>query len=106
MLPELTGCDDEMRDEFLSDFRATLGEARSELLAALQAAQAGVLASAAHRVKSSARYMGAMPLGQLCEQLEQAGDRADLAAARGLLAQWQAESLRVEGFIASHLGLA
>lgn len=106
VLPDLTGCDDAMRDEFLADFRGTAGEAEAALLLALQQGDIAALASAAHRVKSSARYMGAMPLGQLSEQLEQASDRADLDAVVTLLPQWQREWQRVDGFIAEHLGQA
>ncbi|MEK8048687.1 Hpt domain-containing protein [Ideonella sp. DXS22W] len=105
VLPDLTGCDDAMRDEFLADFRVTASESRDMLRQAMDAGDAAALASAAHRIKSSARYMGAMPLGQMSERLEQAGERADLDGARALLAQWHSEWQRVDGFIAGHLGL-
>ncbi len=73
VLKALVGDEPAVIAEFLHDFRASAGAASAQLRAACQARQAAAVEALAHRLKSSARSVGALALGELCAQLEQAG---------------------------------
>lgn len=61
-----------------------------------QAADAGALA---FKLKSSARSVGALALGELCTQMEQAGKTGDTAELEALLPKFEQELAMVEGFL-------
>ena len=103
VLPELTGCGEDMLSEFLQDFLEVADTAVADMAIALQAEDLAGLREAAHRVKSSARYIGATALGQLSEAIEYAARDGQGARATELLSAWQAEFLRVDDFIAGVL---
>lgn len=103
VLPELTGCDEDMVGEFLQDFLEVADTAVSDMAAALQASDLARLREAAHRVKSSARYVGAVELGRLSEAIEYAARDGQGPQATQLLSAWQSEFLRVDDFIAGVL---
>ena len=56
----------------------------------------------AYKLKSSARSVGALALGELCAGMEQAGKAGDTEALAALLPKFAQELLSVEGFIAGH----
>ncbi|MDT8383232.1 MAG: PAS domain S-box protein [Gammaproteobacteria bacterium] len=73
VLEGLVGNDPVVIDRFLNDFRSSATNIAAELKTACadhQPVQAGELA---HKLKSSARTVGALALGELCEEMETAG---------------------------------
>lgn len=87
--------------EFLQEFRVTSQKIATELRAACEAGQTGTAGAAAHKLKSSARSVGALALGELCAQMEQAGKRGDVGALAGLLPRFEAELAAVDKYIGS-----
>ncbi|MDP2267447.1 MAG: Hpt domain-containing protein, partial [Thiobacillus sp.] len=100
VLKALVGDDPAVIREFLHDFRVSAAKAAAELKAACengQAAQAGALA---HKLKSSSRSVGALALGDLCDELENFGRIGDAAAIVQSMAQFDVVLAKVEAEIA------
>ncbi|MBK6973086.1 MAG: PAS domain S-box protein [Sterolibacteriaceae bacterium] len=76
-LKEIVGDDPAVVAEFLSDFVITAGEAVAELQAAYAKRGGHEVGAVAHKLKSSARTVGADALADLCLELEQAGKTED-----------------------------
>jgi HPt (histidine-containing phosphotransfer) domain-containing protein len=76
-------------------FRDTLPEIAAELRRACEAGDPEGVRAAAHRLKSSARSIGALRLGQACADLERAARAGEAAQLAGLLAAFDAESTAV-----------
>lgn len=100
-LEQLVGNDPAVVSEFLHDFRVSLREAVVQIRAAVLSAQAGATAAAAHKLKSSARAVGAAALGELCESLERAGNAERASEIGALLPAFEAEAATVEQYLAS-----
>ena len=99
VLKALIGDDDALINEFLHDFRisaATIGE---QLCAACTAGQIMVAGALAHKLKSSSRAVGALALGEICSELEQAGKESDAGSVALLLPRFEYELARVEAFL-------
>jgi CheY-like chemotaxis protein len=79
-LKEIVGDDPAIVAEFLIDFVLTAREAVGEIQVAYRARAAQEIAAFAHKLKSSARTVGADSLADLCQALEQAGKIGDWAA--------------------------
>ncbi len=79
MLAALVGDDPETIREFLLDFRASAATIAAELQAAVAAGDAARAGALAHKLKSSARSVGALALGGLCGEMEAAGKAGDTA---------------------------
>ncbi len=73
VLRKLVGDDATTIREVLQDFRASAAKIVTDLRAACAARQPKVAGAAAHKLKSSARAVGALALGELCAGLERAG---------------------------------
>jgi CheY-like chemotaxis protein/HPt (histidine-containing phosphotransfer) domain-containing protein len=85
VLRSLSGPDGEVAREFLDDFLASIRRLAGELRNAYTADNPRQVVSIAHRLKASARAVGAMPLGDLCADLENScrtGTRAGIAQAK------------------------
>jgi CheY-like chemotaxis protein/HPt (histidine-containing phosphotransfer) domain-containing protein len=100
VLKALVGGDDEeiIRD-FLHDFCISAAKIAVELRAARtegRAVQAGALA---HKLKSSARSVGALALGEICAEMEQAGKSDDMEALAALLPGFERELAGVEHYL-------
>ncbi|MDD5384043.1 MAG: ATP-binding protein [Gallionella sp.] len=96
VLKALVGDDPAVIREFLHDFRISAAKIAAELKAACnggQMAQAGALA---HKLKSSARSVGALALGELCAAMEQAGKADGTEALAVLLPKFEAEIAAVD----------
>ena len=76
-LKEIVGDDPAVVAEFLSDFVLTAREAVAELQAAYAKRGGHEIGAVAHKLKSSARTVGADALADLCLELEQAGKTED-----------------------------
>jgi PAS domain S-box-containing protein len=79
VLAALVGDDPETIREFLLDFRASAATIAAELQAAVAAGDAARAGALAHKLKSSARSVGALALGGLCGEMEAAGKAGDTA---------------------------
>ena len=101
VLKALVGDDPAVMREFRHDFRVSAAKIATELKAACknrQAAQAGALA---HKLKSSARAMGALALGELCAAMELAGKSGDTKALAVLLPRFETEMAAVDEYLGS-----
>lgn len=103
VLRNLIGGDPEVLTEFLHDYLRSLQSMRDELNLAVEQSDAERVESIAHRLKSSCRSIGALPLGELCARMESAGKVDDLPAIRQLLNHFMDMARHVEHFIASEL---
>jgi CheY-like chemotaxis protein/HPt (histidine-containing phosphotransfer) domain-containing protein len=90
--------------EFLARYRTAAQRDRIDLHAACNAGNAKEAAAIAHKLKSSSRTVGALRLGELCAEIEQAGHAGDLAAVRQQLACFQTTidevSAKIESLLA------
>ncbi|MFT5482488.1 MAG: signal transduction histidine kinase/DNA-binding response OmpR family regulator [Halieaceae bacterium] len=101
VLEELVGDDPEIIDELLQIFRTSSATTASELRAACHAKKAKKASEAAHKLKSSARSVGAIVLGELCEAMEQAerGDDTSITDLMVLLPSFNAELAAVDSYL-------
>jgi HPt (histidine-containing phosphotransfer) domain-containing protein len=99
VLKALIGADEAMVREFLHDFRISAVSIAAELRTAWAAGQAAAAGALAHKLKSSARSVGALALGELCAEMEQAGKAGDTETLAALFHEFEQELLSVEGFI-------
>ncbi len=96
--------DDVLRiDKFLRSFQTSSARIAADLRAACQGGQAGAAGAAAHKLKSSARAVGALALGELCEAMEQAGMAGDQPTLVALLPGFEQEMVAVAAFLDSLL---
>jgi PAS domain S-box-containing protein len=98
-LRKLVGDDDAMIREFLHDFRISAARIAAELRTACAAGQAAAAGAQAHKLKSSARSVGALALGELCAAMEHAGKAGDMNALMELLPKFEQELAGVEHFL-------
>ena len=101
ILEQLVGNDPAVISEFLQDFQVSARKTADELRAACQAGDAKTAGSIAHKLKSSARSVGALQLGELCAQMEQAGKAGDMTRLNELLPSFESESAAVDKYIGS-----
>lgn len=80
VLKALVGDDSDAVLGVLSDYLDSARKSGAELRAAFSVGDAGHIATLAHRLKSSSRSVGALALGDLCAELENAGRSGDRAA--------------------------
>jgi HPt (histidine-containing phosphotransfer) domain-containing protein len=69
----------------MKGFQDSLPSYLDELRAACRDGRAADAGRCAHRLKSAARTVGALELGELCERMEQAGRHGEADAAAALL---------------------
>ncbi|MEX5747788.1 CHASE domain-containing protein [Massilia sp. X63] len=96
------GGDRERMRKFAFLFVSTARTALGEIDAALGAGDMAGVSAVAHRVKSSARAVGALAFADLCEELEGQGERP--AQARALAARLRAQLGRIERELGTRLG--
>jgi CheY-like chemotaxis protein len=104
VLKALIGGDEAVLREFLSDFRASAADITAELREVCVAGQPATSAALAHKLKSAARSVGALPLGELCEAMERSGKAGDVQSLAALLPQFEQEWARVDGFLQRMMG--
>jgi len=83
--------------EFLLDFRTSSATIVAELRATCGRDQAKAAGAAAHKLKSAARAVGALALGERCVEMEQAGKADDSETLAVLLPRLEQELVAVEG---------
>ncbi len=99
VLKALVGDDLGLIREFLQDFRNSAARITLELRAACAACQTKPAADAAHKLKSSARAVGALVLGDLCSAMEEEGKAGNCDALTMLLPRFEAEMAVVENYL-------
>jgi PAS domain S-box-containing protein len=99
VLTALVGDDAAIVREFLRDFRSSAAAAALELRAAWAAQQMKTVANATHKLKSAARAVGALALGELCAAMEKAGKADDNEVLAMLLPRFEAEMAVVEDYL-------
>ncbi|MDP1698501.1 MAG: ATP-binding protein [Xanthomonadaceae bacterium] len=96
MLKMLIGDDEALIREFLQDFRISAATLALELRAACAAGRGVAAGAAAHKLKSSARSVGALALGELCVGIERAGNAGDSDELAALMVTFERELASVE----------
>jgi PAS domain S-box-containing protein len=99
MLKSLVGDDKSTIAEFLHDFHISANEIAAELRAAYAQGDTMAAGSAAHKLKSSARSVGALALGELCAEMEQAGKVSNLEMLATLLPGFEQELAKVDLYL-------
>ena len=99
VLRSLVGDDPQIVREFLEDFRRSATLIVTQLHAAWQSGALADLGAAAHKLKPSARSVGAMELGHRCEQIESAVNGGDTAALEDLLTRFTQAFAAVDRYL-------
>ena len=102
-LSELIGDSPAMHRRLLEKFLVTALAQVTLIMEACAVDNATAIADVAHPLKSSARTVGAMALGELCQSLQSAGRANDMAQCRQLIADLQATFDSVAVHIRRHL---
>jgi CheY-like chemotaxis protein len=99
VLAALVGDNPEVIGEFLEDFRRSARQCAAELRSAITAGRAAQAGALAHRLKSSARSVGALRLGELCAEIEQAGNVGQIEVLAALLPRFETEMAAVGEYL-------
>lgn len=101
ILEGLVGNDPGVISECLQSFRASATKTAAELNAAYHAGHAAEVAVAAHKLKSSARSVGALVLGELCAGMEEAGFANQTAELATFFLPFKAEMAALDKYLGS-----
>ena len=102
-LGQLVGDNPELQHRLLAKFVTNARRQCTQIEAAVAAADLGTVTAVAHTLKSAARSVGAMALGEMCQQLENAGLANDTGASQALGQQLGALLLAAVARIEAHL---
>jgi HPt (histidine-containing phosphotransfer) domain-containing protein len=102
VLEQLIGHQPALVAEFLRTFEESAQQALGEVRQAAAVEDCKVLGAVGHRLKSSARSVGALPLAELCTELEAACKRGDTAAALRLAQEFEPAVAAVNAVIRAH----
>ncbi|SDY94668.1 ATP-binding protein [Nitrosomonas sp. Nm33] len=101
ILEALVGNDPATIREFLQDFRTNTSEIGEQLRDAARKNQFDLIKAAAHKLKSSARSVGAMMLGEWCAKIEQAAKDSNEKELASLLPHFEEELKAVDNYLAA-----
>ncbi|UJP06227.1 MAG: ATP-binding protein [Nitrosomonas sp.] len=101
VLKQLIGDDPDLIGSMLSDFRISMDTIVAALHTAYDGEQWDTVGALAHKLKSSARSVGALALGETSEKLEQAGKNKNVAAIATILPSFDMQIKRVEAYLDS-----
>ncbi len=101
MLASLVGDDSSVIDEVLGAFRESAALSSDALRQGVAAGSGQSVGDAAHKLKSAARSIGALRLGDLCAQIEEVAGGRKTGKLTALLPLFQAESEAVLRFLDS-----
>jgi PAS domain S-box-containing protein len=104
VLSETFGGNPEKMRKYAFMFLETAREGLLEIDRALAAGEVERAAGVAHRIKSSARTVGALGFGDVCADLEGQREHGSIAQARSLAARLRALLARLERHVAAELG--
>ncbi len=99
VLKALIGGDEAILHEFLHDFCLSAEKIAAELRTVCTAGQAVAASELAHKLKSSARSVGALALGELCAEMEKVGKSGDNEMLTWLLPKFEQELVNVTNYI-------
>ncbi|MCK9607481.1 MAG: response regulator [Methylomonas sp.] len=102
VLKALVGDDPAVINDFLHEFRLGAMKTAEELKAVAERGQAAQMGELAHRLKSSARSVGALALGELCAEMEQAGKFGQHEVLATLLRRFETEMAAVEAYLVTY----
>jgi len=97
-LEALIGDDAGTVDQFVADFYISAAMLTGELLGAYAAGKTSQVEAQAHKLKLSARAVGALQLGELCAAMERTAKEQDAQALAVLVPAFEREAARVSGF--------
>ena len=101
VLESLVGGEPQVIAKLLQAFRLSAGKAATQMRVACSTRQAAEVATVAHRLKSAARSVGALHLGELCLAMEQAGQSGTLETLADLWPRFEAEMAAVDECLGS-----
>lgn len=101
VLKALVGDERTVIREFLHDFRISAAKTAAELRAACQDGQAVQAGALAHKLKSSARSVGALTLGELCAEIERVSKVDQTGTLAALLSRFETEMATVDEYLGS-----
>ena len=96
VLEALVGDEPQVIEDVLQQFRASAGQASRQMRAACRDRRPDTVEAVAHRLKSSARAVGALGLGDLCAEMEEAGQAGRLDTLARLWPRFEAEMAAVD----------
>ena len=99
VLAALIGDEPAVIREFLTDFSSSAAQIADALRIAFANRDTRETGALAHKLKSSARAVGALALGELCADMEQAGKAGDAATLMLLMPRFEDELGRVNTFL-------
>jgi len=100
-LKALVGDDPALIREFLEEFRISAAKITEELNDACEAGNSQMVGASAHKLKSSARAVGARALSDLCEEMEVAGNANQSERLVVLHPRFIAEMSKVDKYLVS-----
>lgn len=101
VLERLVGNDPAVIKECLQSFRKTATKTSGELKAAYSAGQTAQVGEAAHKLKSSARSVGAVFLGELCASMEDACSTKKTAQLDSFIHRFETEIAALDEYLGS-----
>ncbi|MCG2576858.1 MASE4 domain-containing protein [Dechloromonas sp. XY25] len=99
VLKTLVGSDPKLIRELLQLFQTTAAQTAVELKRACASGMAAKVSAEAHKLKSSARSVGAFALGELCAQLEASANSGRNEQLSVLLPRFEEEMAHVETYL-------
>ncbi|HUX90058.1 MAG TPA: ATP-binding protein [Gallionellaceae bacterium] len=103
-LTRMVGDHPEMHRRLLDKFLPGAEEQVAAIMSAVAAGDMDVVVGVAHKMKSAARTVGALRLGQLCQELESAGRADDIDTINSRTAALEAAFQDAAGLIKSSFG--
>ena len=100
----MVGDDRAFISEFLVDFRVISQRTCVDIETYINAERNDQAGAAAHKLKSSARSVGALKLSELCELIECAATAQDHSSLIALLPRFKAEVCEVENYLVVNCG--
>jgi PAS domain S-box-containing protein len=105
VLPRMVGDNPAMHRRLLEKFLLTTNEQVTRIVAAAAIEDTATAGNIAHALKSAARTVGALQLGDLCMELETAGKAGDVILCSALIKQLPATFAGAAAAIQCHLAL-
>ena len=99
VLRALIGDDEQVIGEVLASFMTSASQSCDELIAGAARQSMQTVAESSHRMKSAARSVGALHLGELSAQLQEASEDARTETVTSLLPAFRAELEAVMGYL-------
>jgi CheY-like chemotaxis protein/HPt (histidine-containing phosphotransfer) domain-containing protein/two-component sensor histidine kinase len=99
-LAQFTGGDKSVERDIIAQFLSATRDDANALRAAVAQGDADAIARAAHRVKGAARMMGAGPVANVSERIEQAGKSGDMTMLTSSMVEFNSEHARLLEYLA------